>query len=92
MPSGPGQDGIRKIMLDAQKLLESHPVNLERRSAGEKPANWIWPWGQGKPPTVEPITRRFGVRGSVVAEVDLIRPLRCRGKGDALGLQRANPS
>lgn len=37
------------------------------------PANSVWPWGQGKPPRLRTLKERFGLSGSVVAAVDLIR-------------------
>jgi len=72
LPAGPGQEKLRELMARGNVLLEDHPVNVQRRRRGEKPANWFWPWGQGRAPEMEPLTRRFGVSGSVVAAVDLI--------------------
>jgi 2,3-bisphosphoglycerate-independent phosphoglycerate mutase len=66
----------------AQKILPNHPVNLERVRAGKKPGNAIWLWGQGKAPALEPMTRRFGIQGSVISAVDLIK-----GIGSYAGLE-----
>jgi len=73
VPEGDGDEEILWLMNRAQKILPSHPVNQERIRAGKKPANAIWLWGQGKAPSLEPMTRRFGIRGSVISAVDLIK-------------------
>jgi 2,3-bisphosphoglycerate-independent phosphoglycerate mutase len=73
VPEGDGDEEILWLMNRAQKILPSHPVNRERAGAGKKPANAIWLWGQGKAPALEPVTRRFGIRGSVISAVDLIK-------------------
>ena len=73
VPEGDGDEDILWLMNRAQKILPSHPVNRERARAGKKPANAIWLWGQGKAPALEPVTRRFGIRGAVISAVDLIK-------------------
>jgi 2,3-bisphosphoglycerate-independent phosphoglycerate mutase len=73
VPEGDGDEDILWLMNRAQKILPSHPVNRERTRAGKKPANAIWLWGQGKAPALEPVTRRFGIRGAVISAVDLIK-------------------
>jgi 2,3-bisphosphoglycerate-independent phosphoglycerate mutase len=69
-------------MEKAQEILRSHPVNRARRESGEKPANAIWLWGQGKAPSLVPITQRFGLRGSIISAVDLMK-----GIGHYAGLE-----
>ena len=56
-------------------ILENHPVNQERRRRGLQTANYCWPWSIGRRPQMRPFREAFGVRGSVVAAVDLIRGL-----------------
>jgi 2,3-bisphosphoglycerate-independent phosphoglycerate mutase len=85
VPEGDGDEEILWLMNRAQKILPSHPVNRERTKAGKKPANAIWLWGQGKAPVLEPLTRRFGIRGSVISAVDLIK-----GIGFYAGLEIVN--
>jgi 2,3-bisphosphoglycerate-independent phosphoglycerate mutase len=72
-------------MEEAQKILRKHPVNRARQQSGEKPANAIWLWGQGKAPSLLPITKRFGLRGSVISAVDLMK-----GIGFYAGLEIVN--
>ncbi|MEW6264184.1 MAG: cofactor-independent phosphoglycerate mutase [Thermodesulfobacteriota bacterium] len=56
-------------------ILADHPVNQKRRRSGLKPANSIWPWGQGRPPAMSAYKERFGLTGAVVSAVDLIKGL-----------------
>jgi 2,3-bisphosphoglycerate-independent phosphoglycerate mutase len=85
VPEGDGDEEILWLMNRAQKILPSHPVNLERTRMGKKPGNAIWLWGQGKAPVLKPMTHRFGIRGSVISAVDLIK-----GIGYYAGLEIVN--
>jgi 2,3-bisphosphoglycerate-independent phosphoglycerate mutase len=85
IPEGDGEEEILWLMNRARKILPTHPVNQERQRAGKKPANAIWLWGQGRAPALEPMTRRFGIRGSVISAVDLIK-----GIGFYAGLEIVN--
>lgn len=73
LPQGEGEGEILRLMEEGKKILQSHPQNERRRQAGRKPANAIWLWGQGKAPQLLPITERFGLSGSVISAVDLMR-------------------
>ena len=85
VPEGSGDEEILWLMNRARKILPGHPVNQERRKAGKRPANAIWLWGQGKAPVLEPMTKRFGIQGSVISAVDLIK-----GLGFYAGLEIVN--
>ncbi len=75
MPKGKAAARIRDIMDKARDVVASHEVNAVRRDLGETPASDIWLWGQGVVPIMPRFRQRFGVRGGVVAAVDLIRGL-----------------
>lgn len=81
-PSGNGADVLLRLIIKSWKLLEDHPVNKRRRTRCQGVANSIWPWGQGRPPRIKTLKERFGIKGSVVAAVDLIR-----GIGKYAGLE-----
>jgi 2,3-bisphosphoglycerate-independent phosphoglycerate mutase len=81
-PSGKGADVLLRLIIKSWKLLEEHPVNKRRRARCQGVANSIWPWGQGRPPRIKTLKERFGITGSVVAAVDLIR-----GIGKYAGLE-----
>jgi 2,3-bisphosphoglycerate-independent phosphoglycerate mutase len=73
LPSGYRSETLLKLIIASWKALESHPVNLDRKRSGLKPANSVWPWGQGKRPRMAPLTATYGITGSVIAAVDLMK-------------------
>lgn len=73
LPKGKGKEVIRQLMERSQELLAEHAVNQVRRDLGESPATSIWLWGQGKTPALERFERKYGVRGTAITAVDLIR-------------------
>jgi 2,3-bisphosphoglycerate-independent phosphoglycerate mutase len=48
----------------------------------ENPANMIWLWGQGKKPNLPKFSDKYGLSGSVISAVDLLK-----GLGRILGLE-----
>lgn len=75
MPRGEGANWVIGLMEASTDLLAEHPVNLKRVSEGKFPANMIWLWGQGKAPSMPTLTERFGLTGSVISAVDLVKGL-----------------
>ncbi len=75
LPKGAAGRRIREIMERAQEIVAGHDVNLVREDLGEVPATGIWLWGQGVMPILHRFRQRYGVRGAVIAAVDLIRGL-----------------
>lgn len=73
LPKGADANKIIKLMSDSQIFLKEHPVNRERMRRGLLPANSVWLWGQGKKPHFPTFHEKYGVRGAVVAAVDLIK-------------------
>ncbi|MCG8406497.1 MAG: cofactor-independent phosphoglycerate mutase [Phycisphaerales bacterium] len=75
LPKGKGGRQVQEIMAQAERIVAEHDVNKVREDLGEVPATGIWLWGQGVVPIMPRFRQRFGVRGSVIAAVDLIRGL-----------------
>jgi len=73
LPAGDGSRKLIKLMTEAQILLHTHPINKKRREQGKREANATWPWGQGRAPKLPSFTERFGLTGSVISAVDLIK-------------------
>lgn len=69
----PKQKELREMMEKSYDILKDHPVNLDRIKRGLNPANSIWLWGEGTRPAVENFYEKFGVKGSVISAVDLIK-------------------
>ena len=73
LPAGDGAQEIIQLMTDTQTFLHAHPINQRRRQAGDREANATWPWGQGRAPQMPTLAERFGLQGSVISAVDLIK-------------------
>ncbi|MFH1397932.1 MAG: cofactor-independent phosphoglycerate mutase [Candidatus Omnitrophota bacterium] len=85
LPKGKNSDNLIKLMRDSQKVLEAHEINQVRIDLKENPANMIWLWGQGKKPDLPKFTDKYGLSGSVISAVDLIK-----GLGKVIGLNVIN--
>lgn len=73
LPKGKGSDKLVQLMNSSQMLLKGHPVNVKREEEGHKPANSIWLWGQGRKPDMPTLKERFGIKGSIISAVDLVK-------------------
>jgi 2,3-bisphosphoglycerate-independent phosphoglycerate mutase len=83
LPRGAGAEKLIALMRESQPLLEGHPINKARIERGEKTANMIWPWGQGRTPSLPTIPEKFGVEGAMITAVDLLK-----GLGVLAGLEK----
>jgi len=75
LPDGPGANHIRDAMRRSQQLLDGHPLNRERTAQGKKPVSSIWLWGQGTSVHLPSFQQKYGLTGSVISAVDLIKGL-----------------
>jgi len=82
LPNGNNADIIIRLMEESRRLLEGHEINLVRIDLKENPANMVWLWGQGRKPSMPKFQDKYGLRGSVISAVDLIK-----GLGRVLGLE-----
>lgn len=73
LPKGEGAEKLLDFMKKSEKILKNHPVNKERIAKGKRPATSIWVWGEGTKPQLEDFSKRFGLSGSVISAVDLIK-------------------
>lgn len=61
------------LMKKSVEILKDHPVNQARVAAGKRPATSIWLWGEGKKPILSPFEALYGVKGSIISAVDLLK-------------------
>ena len=73
IPKGEGSELIYDMMVKSYDILNNHPVNLARAERGLKKANSIWIWGEGKKPLLSDFYEKYGLRGTVISAVDLIK-------------------
>lgn len=68
------------MMKESYDFLMEHPVNKERMAKGERPANSIWLWGEGTKPALPNFKDKYGVDGSIISAVDLLKGIaKCAG-------------
>ncbi len=77
-----GGGAFYELMRRSYDILNHHPVNEARRARGLKPANSAWLWSPGKKPRLPDFTEKWGISGTVISAVDLIK-----GIGLCAGMQ-----
>ncbi len=73
MPSGEGAEELIKLIKASWTILESHPVNLNRKKRGVNPANSIWIWGLGKKMHIPSFRQLYNLSGACISAVDLVK-------------------
>ena len=81
LSTAPSAEKLVALMKKSYELLKDHPVNKRRIAEGKRPANSIWLWGEGKKPMLPLFTDLYGIKGSVISAVDLLK-----GIGIAAGM------
>ena len=62
-----------ELMRKSYDILKDHPVNVERKKRGLKPANSAWLWSPGKKPQLPSFKEKWGLDATVISAVDLIK-------------------
>jgi 2,3-bisphosphoglycerate-independent phosphoglycerate mutase len=75
LPAGTGDRIVLDLMQRAKAVLSGSAANRERAAAGKPPVTDIWLWGQGRAVRLPSLRERFGLTGSVISAVDLVRGL-----------------
>jgi len=73
MPAGAGSEKLIKLIIKSREVLKDHPVNKKRIERGESPATSIWLWGQGTAPKMPTLEELYGITGSVISAVHLVK-------------------
>ena len=73
LPEGKGSDKLNELIIRSREILKDHPVNKKRIENGENPATSIWLWGQGTAPKMPTLEQLYGITGSVISAVDLVK-------------------
>jgi 2,3-bisphosphoglycerate-independent phosphoglycerate mutase len=75
LPVGEGAEILAGLSTRARAVLRESAVNRRRAAAGKVTVTDIWLWGQGSASVFPKIGDRFGLSGSVITAVDLVRGL-----------------
>jgi len=69
---------LRDLVLTSKKVLDKHEVNVQRIAHNKRKANMVWLWSGGKKPVLPAFNALYGVHGSVISGVDLMKGIgRC---------------
>jgi len=85
LPQGEGSEKVRNLMEQSRQILPGLAINGQRLAAGKNPASSIWLWGQGRALKLPPFKSKYGLSGSVISAVDLVK-----GLGLCAGLNSIN--
>ena len=69
----PQQPALRRMMEESFRILNEHPLNLQRAAQGKNKANCLWFWGAGTKPGIANFYEKFGLRGGMISAVDLLK-------------------
>jgi 2,3-bisphosphoglycerate-independent phosphoglycerate mutase len=73
LPAGDFSEMFLSMQRKSCEILKDHPVNRSRIARKLRPANSIWLWGEGRRPAIPKFIDKYGIEGSVVSAVDLIK-------------------
>jgi len=64
---------LLEMMKKSYEILKDHPMNIERKAKGLKPANCCWFWGAGTKPMLSSFEEKTGKKGMMISAVDLLK-------------------
>jgi 2,3-bisphosphoglycerate-independent phosphoglycerate mutase len=73
LPRGNGCEILLELQKQARTILAQSEINHKRVADGKAPVTDIWLWGHGKSIDLPTLHQRYGLSGSVISAVDLIR-------------------
>lgn len=89
LPKGLYGEIMKELMIKSYALLKDHPINKKRIAEGKNPANSIWLWGEGTRPALTAFEEKYGLKGSVISAVDLIKGIGIGAKMNVIEVQGA---
>jgi len=88
-PKGEYKDKMREMMEKSYEILNHHPINELRRQKGLRPANSIWPWGEGVRPELPEFKEMFHKSGAMISAVDLLKGIAIAAKMKSIDVEGA---
>lgn len=69
----PREAALLEMMKKSYDILNSHPINLERKAKGLNKANSLWFWGAGTKPALDSFEAKYQKTGAMISAVDLLK-------------------
>ncbi len=86
----PKDEQLREMMKKSYDILVNHPINLERKRKGLRPANSCWFWGAGTRPALSSFEEKTHLRGAMVSAVDLLKGIAVGASMKVIEVEGAN--
>jgi 2,3-bisphosphoglycerate-independent phosphoglycerate mutase len=72
LPDGEGADMLRRLMELSEEIIgSSDRIDSAKKELHGSPVS-AWLWGGGLKPAIEPMTTKYGLKGTTISAVDLI--------------------
>lgn len=81
---------LREMMKKSYDILSKHPLNIERKKRGLKPANSAWFWGAGTRPALTSFEKEHQKKGVMISAVDLLKGIAVGAEMDNISVDGAN--
>ena len=78
------------MMKKSYEILKDHPMNIERKAKGLKPANCCWFWGAGTKPMLSSFEEKTGKKGMMISAVDLLKGIAVGAGMGVVNVEGAN--
>lgn len=89
LPKGDNSEFLYTMMKESYEILNHHPINEARRAKGLRPANSVWPWGEGTKPQIPAFEELFHKKGAMISAVDLLKGIAIAAKMDSIDVEGA---
>ena len=86
----PREEQLLHMMKVSYDVLANHPINVERKAKGLRPANSCWFWGAGTKPALCSFEEKTGKKGAMVSAVDLLKGIAVGADMKVIQVEGAN--
>ncbi|MEE1086953.1 MAG: cofactor-independent phosphoglycerate mutase [Schaedlerella sp.] len=86
----PEDEVLRGMMKKSYEILVDHPINIERKKRGLRPANSAWFWGAGTRPALSSFEKEHHKKGVMISAVDLLKGIAVGAEMDNISVEGAN--
>ena len=86
----PQDEVLREMMKKSYDILVNHPLNIERKKQGLRPANSCWFWGAGTKPALSSFEEKTGKKGVMISAVDLLKGIAVGSSMKVIEVEGAN--
>lgn len=86
----PQDEALREMMKKSYDILANHPLNIERKKKGLRPANSCWFWGAGTKPALSSFEEKTGKTGAMISAVDLLKGIAVGSSMKVIEVEGAN--